>query len=472
MDIATLTIARARALLDTKEVSARELTENYLARIRDRNEKLNAYLEVFDDALKVAEAADEKIRTGTQEALTGIPLCSKDNILIQGRVASAASQILKTYRATYDATIIRKLKHAGAVFLGRTNMDEFALGSSTENSAFGVTRNPHDLDRVPGGSSGGSAAAVADGLALAALGSDTGGSIRQPAALCGIVGFKPSYGAVSRYGLIAAASSLDQIGPLTRTVEDAEILFSALEGADARDATSVPIEKRNYARDIRRIGVPRAFLDEGVDEDIAALFEERLSNLSSAGYTIVPIDLASVTYSLAAYYIINPAEVSSNLARFDGLRYGVSHKGETLLGDYVETRGKGFGSEVRRRILTGTFVLSSGYADAYYRKAVAVRDLLKDEFERVFKDVDIIATPTSPAPAFLLGEKADDPVAMYAADRFTVPVNLAGVPALSIPMGKVKRKESMLPVGMQYIAPYGADMSLLSFGKTGEELFS
>ncbi len=469
MDTRTLTLAQARTLLDTKEVSARELCDAYLARIAERNDELNAYLEVFDDAAAAAEEADARIARGEQTPLTGIPLAIKDNILIHGKRATSASRMLEQYTAAYEATAIARLKEQGSVFLGRTNMDEFALGSSTENSAYGPTRNPHDETRVPGGSSGGSAAAVADGLALAALGSDTGGSIRQPAALCGLVGFKPSYGAVSRYGLMAAASSFDQIGPLARTVTDAEQLFTAIQGADEHDATSIADYARTPAG-TQRIGVPRAFLTEGVDGDVVAAFDTHLEALARAGYDIVDIELPSIAYSLAAYYIINPAEVSTNLARFDGVRYGLRVAGDSLADDYMQSRGQGFGAEVRRRILTGTFVLSSGYADAYYRKAAAVRNVMRDEFARVHADIDAIATPTSPTPAFALGEKTDDPVAMYAADRFTVPVNLAGVPALSVPMGTVEREGTALPIGMQFIGAYGTDTHLFALGREFEKM--
>ncbi|MDP2649969.1 MAG: Asp-tRNA(Asn)/Glu-tRNA(Gln) amidotransferase subunit GatA, partial [bacterium] len=384
--------------------------------------------------------------------------------------ASAGSKILENYVASYDAFVVEKLKAQHAVFLGRTNMDEFAMGSSTENSAFGVTKNPHDLKRVPGGSSGGSAAAVAAGLALAALGSDTGGSVRQPAALCGVIGLKPTYGTVSRRGLIAMGSSLDQIGTFGKNTEDARLLFEAVRGHDGMDSTSLADDffTDTANGELKVIGVPRNFLKEGVDADVLERFEKVLTNLASAGYEVRDIDLPNVRYALPAYYIIMPAEASTNLARFDSLRYGVAHEGDSLLEDYKKTRGEGFGMETRRRILIGTFVLSSGYADAYYRKAEAVRELIRADFAHAFENVDVIATPTSPVPAFKIGERATDPLAMYAADIFTVPVNMAGVPAVSVPMGTVERDGTHLPTGLQFIAPHGAEGRLFVLGASVE----
>ena len=344
------------------------------------------------------------------------------------------------------------------------------MGGSTENSAFGPTKNPHDITRIPGGSSGGSAAVVAAEMALAALGTDTGGSIRQPAALCGVVGFKPTYGVVSRYGAMAMGSSLDQIGPIAKTVTDAEMLFNTIRGHDARDATSRTDDYFSSAIAGKRIGVPRHFLNEGTDQDVLDAFETSLKKLAASGYEVVDIELPNIQYALATYYIIMPAEVSTNLARYDGIRYGVHHDGNTLLDDYMQTRGKGFGAEARRRILLGTFVLSSGYVDAYYRKATAVRNQLRKEFEQVFNDVDCIVTPTSPTPAFKLGEKKNDPVAMYAADIFTVPANMTGAPALSVPMGTVEREGKILPIGIQFIAPNGADTALFAIGKDFENM--
>ena len=391
----------------------------------------------------------------------------KDNILIEGRTASAASKMLENYIASYDATVTTKLKESGAVFLGRTNMDEFAMGASTENSAFGVTHNPHDLSRVPGGSSGGSVAAVAGGMALAALGSDTGGSIRQPAGFCGVVGLKPTYGAVSRFGLMAMGSSLDQVAVATKDIADARLLYSVISGYDANDSTSLKPEQKP-ASTRKLIGVPRAYLEKGVDPDVLASFEATLTTLRGNGYEIRDIELPSFEYSLAAYYIIMPAEASTNLARFDGIRYGHSIQAEQIYDVYAKSRGTGFGPEVRRRILVGTFVLSSGYVDAYYRHARSVREIIRHDLRNAFSDVDAVVMPTSPTPAFKIGEKAD-PLAMYAADIFTVPVNLAGVPAVSVPGGTVEREGKELPVGFQIIAPHAGEETLFAIGQDVEK---
>lgn len=469
MDLSKLTIAEARRALDAKSLSSVELTKEYLSAAKAQNPALNAYLELWEeDALIEAKAADARLVEGKSAALTGIPLAIKDNILIEGRIASGASKILQNYRASYDATVISKLKAESAVFLGRANMDEFAMGGSTENSAYGPTKNPLDVTRVPGGSSGGSAAAVAGNIALAALGSDTGGSIRQPAALTGIVGLKSTYGSVSRFGLMAMGTSLDQIGPLTKTVEDAQLFFKAISGYDANDSTSVPDEARTKGAKPKVVGVPRAFLQSGVDPDVLEQFEKTLADLKSQGYEIRDIEMPNIPHSLAVYYIIMPAEASTNLARYDGIRYGYSAEGADIGEVYTKSRGAGFGSEVRRRILVGTFVLSSGYADAYYRKAKAVRSLIRQDFARAFERVDIVATPTSPTPAFKIGEK-EDPLAMYAADIFTVPVNLAGVPALSVPSGMVVRDGVNLPVGFQMIATHHAEDSLFAIGSDVEK---
>lgn len=467
MDLSTLTIAAARRSLSAKEFSALELTEACLTEIAKKDGDIHAYLEVWgDSAREEARRADNLIAQGEAKSLTGIPIAMKDNILIQGRIASAASKMLAKYHASYDATVTEKLKAEGAVFLGRTNMDEFAMGSSTENSAFGPTKNPLDTARVPGGSSGGSAAAVAGSLALAALGSDTGGSIRQPASFTGLVGLKPTYGAVSRYGLIAMGSSLDQIGPLTKTVADARMLFNAIRGYDRRDSTSLP---DGPGKDTLRkvIGVPRAFLTKGVDADVLEQFEQKLQRLADAGYGVRDIELPNVPYGLAVYYILMPAESSTNLARFDGVRYGLSVEAPTIAETYAKTRAEGFGPEVRRRILIGTFVLSSGYADAYYRKARAVRELVRRDFETAFQSVDAVALPTTPGPAFTFGSKSD-PLSMYAEDIFSVPANLAGVPAISLPSGKVTRDGVTLPVGIQLMAKDRAEETLFTIGEALE----
>ena len=477
-DLTKLTIAEASELLNDGEISSRELTEAVLASATHQNGDLNAYLEIFDDALASADEADARRRAGERAPLLGIPLAIKDNILIEGKRATSASKILENYIATYDATAIQKLKAAGAVFIGRTNMDEFAMGGSTENSAFGTTKNPHDTTRVPGGSSGGSAAAVAGHMALGALGSDTGGSIRQPASFCGVVGLKPTYGAISRSGLMAMASSLDQIGPFTRTVADAEILFNVLKGNDPLDSTSAPdsvwsdkkIEKKKL-----RIGVPEDFaFGKGVDKDVVENFKKSMEALAQEGHEIVPIKLAHITHSLAVYYILMPAEASTNLARFDGVRFGALKEGATLFDDYAQTRGAGFGREVRRRIMLGAYVLSSGYYDADYHKATSVRALIEEDFKQAFDlsadGVDIIATPTSPTPAFKIGEKSADPLQMYLADIFTVPANLAGIPGISVPSGTAQRDGRDLPLGIQFLAPHFREDLLFVAGRSLESV--
>lgn len=477
IDLKTLTIKKAHEHLTRGDFSAVELSEAYLKNIEIHNKNINAYLEVFDDVIACAQEAQKAIENKKGNMLTGIPLAVKDNILIQGKHASSASKILEGYTATYDATVIKKLKEHRAVFLGRTNMDEFAMGGSTENSAFGPTKNPHDVSRVPGGSSGGSAAAVAMDGALAALGSDTGGSIRQPAAFCGLVGLKPTYGAVSRYGLMAMASSLDQIGPFGKTVEDAEILFNAIRGHDPLDSTSSPLGMQNMqnsadaTRDTAEkkitIGVPKDIIDSpGMDADVLKNFNEAIAKLKTEGHAIKEISLPHLRYALATYYIIMPAEASTNLARFDGVRYGLSRKGATPFEDYAKTRGEGFGREVRRRILLGTYVLSSGYYDAYYNKAWSLRNLISKDFESAFKEVSVIATPTTPAPAFKLGEKSNDPLQMYLEDIFTVPANLIGIPALSIPYGTADRGGKNPPLGLQLMAPHFREDILFGIGKS------
>jgi len=454
-------IQEASALLQKDEVTSVELTEALLARAKEKD-NLNAYLELFEeDALAQAKEADRRRKNGESGNLLGIPLAIKDNILIEGKRAGAASKMLEHYTATYDATVISKLRGEGAVFIGRTNMDEFALGGSTENSAFGPTKNPHDEERVAGGTSGGSAAAVAAGLALGALGSDTGGSVRNPASFCGVVGLKPTYGAVSRSGLIAAVSSFDQIGPIANTVADTKLLFEAIRGRDPLDSTStlgaVPVQKGKV------IGVP-ANVKVGLDTDVEENFEHALKKLEGEGYEIRrDVALSSLAPSLASYYITNFAEVSTNLARFDGVRYGLHEEGEDLLGDYLKSRKAGFGPETRRRIILGTYVLSAGYYDAYYGKAAAARAALSADFKAAFEAIDFIATPTMPTPAFRIGEKAD-PLSLYLADVFTVPANLTGSPALSVPSGFVEREGKKLPVGIQFMAPHFGEDALLAVG--------
>lgn len=456
-----LTIVEASKKLATGEITSVQIVEDCLAEITKRNPSLNAYLEVFADAKEQAQQADARRAAGESHPLLGIPLAIKDNILIEGCKASAASKMLEHYVATYDATAIKKLKEVGAVFLGRTNMDEFAMGGSNENSAFGPAKNPADESRVTGGSSGGSAAAVAAHLCLGALGSDTGGSVREPAAFCGVVGFKPTYGAVSRSGLIAMGSSLDQIGPLTKTVQDAQIIFDAIRGADALDSTS--FEHIAAPTKNKKIGVPRALLKQGIDGDILAQFEKSLDSLRAQGYEVVDIELPSAPLALAVYYIIMPAESSANLARFDGVRYGLSLKGDNLFDDYAKSRGEGFGPEVRRRIMLGTYVLSSGYYDAYYGKATAARALLRNEVSKALESVALIATPTTPFSAWKMGEKSD-PLSAYLADLFTVTANLTGNPAISLPMGTVERDGNPLPVGIQFTAAHGDEEALFGVG--------
>jgi aspartyl-tRNA(Asn)/glutamyl-tRNA(Gln) amidotransferase subunit A len=459
MDLSTLTITRAHDMLVKKEITAVDLARAYLKAIEEKNADINAYIEVYDDVIAQAEAAQKKIDEGTATMLTGIPLAIKDNILIQGKVATSGSHILDGYTATYDAFVIKKLKEHGAVFLGRANMDEFAMGSSTETSYYGPTRNPYDRDRVPGGSSGGPAAAVAMDGALASLGSDTGGSIRQPAALCGLVGLKPSYGAVSRSGLMALASSLDQIGPFTKSVEDSKIIFEAITGKDPLDSTSVAYTAVKAKSGPMILGVPYDFLKQGLDLDVLANFEESIEKLKKSGHIIKDVSLPNIGHSLPTYYIIQPAEASSNLARFDGVKYGLHKDGKNLLEDYMLTRGEGFGKEVRRRIILGTYVLSAGYYDAYYNKAIALREIITNDFQKAFKDVDAILTPTSPCPAFKIGEKTANPLSMYLSDIFTVSVNITGLPGISVPSGTAEREGKQLPLGLQIIAPlWGEDI--------------
>lgn len=473
MDIKNLTIKEAHEMLVNKKMSVSSLVEAVLKQAENARD-LNAYLEIFSDMQAQTEVAQKMIDEGRATMLTGIPLAMKDNILIKGKVASASSKMLEHYTATYDSGVTKKLRDAGAIFIGRTNMDEFAMGGSTENSAFGVTKNPHDKTRVPGGSSGGSAAALAVGAALGALGSDTGGSIRQPAAFCGVVGLKPTYGSVSRSGLIAMASSLDQIGSFAKTVEDAKIIFDCIKGHDAMDSTSIPDTWEPDSQAVGKpkiIGVPTEFVyAKGVDPRILKNFEESIAVMKKEGYEIREISLPSLAQGLPVYYILMPAEVSSNLARFDGVRYGYHADGEDLLEDYMRSRGEGFGREVRRRILLGTYVLSSGYYDAYYARASAVRDILKKDLEEAFKGVDIIATPTTPTPAFKIGEKSSDPLQMYLADIFTVPVNIAGVPAISVPSGFVEEDGVKLPLGIQFIAPHFREDALFAIGQDFERI--
>lgn len=469
INLKDLTITKAHAHLKKGDFTAVELLQAYMEEAKKRNKDINAYLEIFEDSLEAAKEADKLIKAGKGDVLTGLPSAIKDNILIQGKVASSASRILEKYHATYDATVISKLKKAGAVFLGRANMDEFAMGGSTENSAYGVVKNPFDLERVAGGSSGGSAAAVAMDGALFALGSDTGGSIRQPAAFCGLVGLKPTYGAVSRYGVMAMGSSLDQIGPITKNVSDAEIVFNTIRGKDIKDGNTLDTtekKKIQLGKNKPIIGVPRHFLGgEGLDAKLVQKFNDSLKDLEKKGYEIKEVKLPNIAYSLMVYYIVMPAEVSANMSRFDGVKYGLYVDGKDIIDDYFETRRAGFGKEVRRRILLGTYVLSSGYYDAYYNRANAVRRMITEDFSKAFEEVDVLVTPTTPSPAFKIGEKNNDPVSMYLEDIFTVTANLTGMPAMSVPMGFVNKDGKELPVGIQLTGRHCHEETLFEVGK-------
>jgi len=461
--------------LVAKEISVEELTRDYLARLKRENPELNAFLTVAEnEALNQAVQIDKKYLDKSQmPLLAGLPFAVKDNILIKDIKTTAGSKILENYIAPYNATVIKRLFQQSAIIIGKTNLDEFAMGSSTENSAFGPSKNPYDLERVPGGSSGGSAVAVAKNLAVYALGSDTGGSIRQPASFCGLVGFKPSYGAVSRYGLIAMASSLDQIGPLTQSVLDAKIVFEVIAGKDEKDATSYDVKKNNINlppfKNIK-IGVPKEYFIKGIDLAVEGAVRNSLKKIEAQGAQILEISLPYTPYALPCYYIIMPAEVSANLARYDGIRYsplnGLKNDLD-LMNLYFETRGQGFGPESRRRIILGTYVLSAGYYDAYYLKAQKVRRLIKQDFEKAFQKVDFIITPTTPTPAFKFGEKTQDPVSMYLSDIFTVSANLAGLPAINLPCGQNKNG---LPLGLQIMAQNGYDFNLLSFSELIEQI--
>lgn len=463
--------------LKNKEVSAIGLTEKYLSVIEKKDGELSAYLTVLsDEALREAAFVDEKIARGEEIGLlAGIPGAIKDNMCMEGTRTTAASKILDDYIAPYDATVVGRLKAAGAVILGKTNMDEFAMGSSTETSAYRKTKNPVDPGRVPGGSSGGSAVAVAGDMAVWALGSDTGGSIRQPASFCGVVGLKPTYGRVPRYGLLAMASSLDQIGPFARSVEDAAIVFSRIYGYDPMDVKTAESESKRFedflSGDIRglRIGLPREYFSEDLDPRVRKIAEAAIDRFKSLGAEIIDISLPHAKYALPAYYIVMPSEVSSNLARFDGIKYGlrVDDKQErtpgtgTLLETYLDTRGYGFGAEVKRRIMLGTYTLSAGYYDAFYKKAQAVRKLIKKDFADAFREVDLIFSPTAPEPAFKFGAKSDDPLRMYLSDIYTVTANLAGVPAISLPIGTVEEEGKALPIGGQLMGRWFDEETLL-----------
>ncbi|MFO7807174.1 MAG: Asp-tRNA(Asn)/Glu-tRNA(Gln) amidotransferase subunit GatA [Candidatus Moraniibacteriota bacterium] len=457
-----------------KEVSAQELAKKYLAKIKERKD-INAFLDVYEkEVLEEAQRVDEKISSGKKiDLLEGIPFAVKDNICVQGKKTTAGSKMLENYVAPYDAFVVGRLRETGASMLGKTNMDEFAMGSSTENSAFGFVKNPWDESRVPGGSSGGSAAAVADDQAVWALGSDTGGSIRQPAGFCGTVGFKPTYGRVSRSGLIAMASSYDQIGSFTKNIEDAAIVLDAICAKDVKDNTTIDKEGgffKNLQPDLKgkKIGLPKEFFGENIGSDIKEIINENARWAREQGAEIVEVSLPNVEYSLAVYYLMMPSEVSSNLARFDGIKYGYSDikkessKSKDIMDVYFNSRRDGFGSEVKRRIILGTYSLSAGYKDAYYKKAQKVRELIKKDFAKVFEEVDLLLAPTTPSVAFKVGEKTQDPLEMYLADIFTVPVNVAMLPAVSMNGGFVEKDGKKLPVGMQLIGKWWREQDILN----------
>jgi len=466
MELCQLTAYQLHEMLMRKEVTSREITESVLKRIAKVEDRIHAFITLTPDvARQQAALADARIQKGETTPLTGIPLAIKDLICTQGVRTTCGSHILENYIPPYDATVIEKLKAAGAVLVGKANMDEFAMGSSTENSFFGPTRNPWDLERIPGGSSGGAAAAVAAGECIASLGSDTGGSIRQPASCCGVVGIKPTYGRVSRYGLVAFASSLDQIGPFSKDVRDAALLLQAICGHDFRDSTSVNVPVPDFTQSLvdnvrgMILGIPKECFREGLDPEVESAFREAVRNLEKLGAKTVEVSLPHSEYALAVYYILAPAEASSNLARYDGVKYGFRAKGSfDLMEMYKETRSQGFGAEVKRRIMLGTYALSAGYYEAYYRKAAQVRTLVRQDFEKTFAHCDVLLTPTAPTPAFKLGEKVDDPLQMYLSDIFTIPCNLAGLPGLSLPSGFSKQG---LPIGLQILANHFQEEKML-----------
>ena len=467
-----LTIKEARQKLDSGEITALELTEACLQAIEEKNPELNAVLTICrEEALQEAKIADEKIKSGERGPLLGIPYLAKDALMTKGIRTTAASKILENYFAPFDATVIAKLKKAGAILLGKTNLDEFAHGSSTENSAFGVTKNPYDQTCVAGGSSGGSTAAVAANLCLFSLGSDTGGSIRQPAAFCNVVGFKPSYGRVSRFGLLSMTSSTDVIGPVAKTAEDVEIVFSVMEGKDEHDATSTEVNEKNNFKKFSglKIGVPKEYISELKNDVVKNCLLEAIEKLKSAGAKVEEISLPNSRFGVPVYYIVTPSEVSSNLARFDGVAWGFSADEAKSLHDfYLKTRGQGFGAETKRRIMLGTYALSAGYFASYYKKAQAVRTLIIEDFNQAFKKYDFILSPTSPHPAFKIGAQSNDPLTMYLEDIFLIGASLAGLPAISIPA----KMENSLPIGLQLIAPRFNDHNLLAASSALEKILA
>jgi aspartyl-tRNA(Asn)/glutamyl-tRNA(Gln) amidotransferase subunit A len=468
IDLKNLTIEKAHEHFKNGDFTVKELVDEYLEVIKEKNKEINAYLEIYNDINEQIKKAEKMFKNGTDTLMTGIPISLKDNMLFEGHIASASSKILENYKATYDSGVVKQLKEQGVIFLGRTNMDEFAMGASTETSAYGITKNPHDLSRVPGGTSGGAAASVSMNGALVALGSDTGGSVRQPSSFCGVVGLKPTYGAVSRYGIISMGSSLDQVGTIGKTVGDVEILFNSINAYDKNDSTSFPKNLGRKQSLKKKLGVPQELLmSEGIDKEVLKNFEESCQKLKNAGYEIINVSLPFIKYSLPAYYIIMPAEVSSNLARYDGIRYGFSKKADNLYDVYAKSRHNGFGKEVKRRILLGTYVLSHGYYDAYYNMAIKARQAIKNELLNIFSNIDAIITPTSPFPPFKINEKIDNPVSMYMSDLFTEPANIAGIPAISLPCGET---QDGLPLGLHLMAPHFGEDILFAIGKDFEKL--
>ncbi|MCA9373913.1 Asp-tRNA(Asn)/Glu-tRNA(Gln) amidotransferase subunit GatA [Candidatus Peregrinibacteria bacterium] len=469
-----LTLAQAAEGLRKKEFSSLELTKSVLERMKSLDSQVHAYVETCEDeALKQAEAADASLKEDSS-VLHGIPVGLKDIFNTKGVRTTCCSNIIKDFVPPYDASVVSKLRDAGMVMVGKTNMDEFACGSSTEHSCFGVTKNPWDLDRVAGGSSGGSAAAVAADMAYYSLGTDTGGSIRQPASLCGVVGLKVTYGRVSRSGVTSMASSWDTIGPFTKTVEDAALVLKEIAGHDRRDSTTPKVDVPDYTKNLGqsiqglKVGLPKEYFGEGIDPEVRKVLDEAISQLKSLGAEVKEVSLPSTKYAVAVYYVAMPAELSANLARFDGIRYGSKPKGdvEDMIDYYFQARSEGFGDEIKRRIMIGTYVLSAGYYDAYYKKAQQVRTLIIQDFNKVFEEVDVLATPVSPIPAFKIGEKADDPLSMYLADVFTIPSSCAGVPAISIPCGFTNQQ---LPVGLQIIGPQFEEGKILQVASAYEQ---
>jgi aspartyl-tRNA(Asn)/glutamyl-tRNA(Gln) amidotransferase subunit A len=471
----SLTISEVRELLDRKEISVKDLIKSIYGRIDAVEDRVKAFVTITEDkALKMADEVQRKIKEKTRdtEFLLGVPLAIKDNICTKEILTTCSSKILPNFIPPYESTVTSKLLEQGYILIGKTNLDEFAMGSSTENSGFHATRNPWDLERIPGGSSGGSAAAVAADECIAALGSDTGGSIRQPAALCGVVGLKPTYGRVSRYGLVAFASSLDQIGPITKNVRDAAIVMNIISGHDPLDSTSAPLPVPDFTaalgKNIKglKLGVPKEYFIEGIEREVEVLVKDAIKKLEPLGAIPVEISLPHTGYAVATYYILATSEASSNLARYDGVKYGFRAEGKDLMDMYMNTRAQGFGAEVKRRIMLGTYALSSGYYEAYYKKAQQVRTLIKQDFEKAFQQADVIVTPTYPTAAFKLGEKTADPLQMYLSDIFTISLNLAGVPGISLPCGFTANN---LPVGLQLIGKHFDEESILKVAYAYEQ---